>query len=114
EPLLGFNRGDVLYVLGGVRHGSKIPRDRRVWCIPARWDKSGLAYHRPMTRSSRRLAGLALLLPLALTGCRDASTPPRGATEPSRAETEPLTTMMARFAPADLSADVSGLPESER
>jgi hypothetical protein len=67
-----------------------------------------------MTRSSRRLAGLALLLPLALTGCRDASTPPRGATEPSRAETEPLTTMMARFAPADLSADVSGLPESER
>lgn len=67
-----------------------------------------------MTRSSRWLAGLALLLSGSLTACREAPAPPRAATEAAREPTEPLTTMMARFAPAALAADVSGMPESER
>jgi hypothetical protein len=67
-----------------------------------------------MTRSSRWLAGLALLLSGSLTACREAPAPPRAATEAAREPTEPLTTMMARFAPAALAADVTGMPESER
>ncbi len=34
EPFLGFNGGDVLDVLGSVRHGSMIPRDQCGWRFP--------------------------------------------------------------------------------
>jgi hypothetical protein len=69
-----------------------------------------------MTRTSRAVVGLFTALTLGLPACRQVTTP---------AETPPavvggnggaqrLTSMIARFAPADIGADVSALPESER
>jgi hypothetical protein len=82
--------------------------------LPDRWDKSGLAYHRAMTRSSRPVMPLLLLLAAAAGGCRTAEAP--APDKPRQAADEPageVAGMMARFVPADLAADISHLPESE-
>jgi len=68
-----------------------------------------------MTRTNGRMAGLALLLAASLTACRAAEAPaPTTAVTTPAGPADEVTSMMARFAPAELTADVSGLPDSER
>jgi len=78
-----------------------------------------LHYHSLMTRTSRLLRHLALgLFAGGAIACQPASTPPGDAApsppaQASRAAGD-LAVKAARFAPAEIAADVSGLPESER
>src|SRR5262245_57916459 len=77
-----------------------------------------------LSTPGRRWAGtaLALSVPIVLAGaagaCSKVSAPPAGRTGPAISSRDPmlqkLQTMTARFAPVDLVADVSSLPESER
>ncbi len=57
---------------------------------------------------------LILLAAVALAGCRGAQPAPPAAQTPNDPMLQNLTTMTARFAPVDLTADTSTLPPNER
>ena len=67
-----------------------------------------------MTRSSRLVAGAALVAAVSLSACGRGDAPPPETKAAPRESSGAVTTMMARFAPADLQADVARLPESEQ
>src|SRR5690349_14751374 len=81
---------------------------------------SGLAQRsRPGGRWARAALALSLLIAVAAVtgGCSKVSAPSPGDTAPSTAKDpmlQKLQTMTARFAPVDLTADISTLPASER
>jgi hypothetical protein len=85
---------------------------------------NSLHYHSRMTRTSRpapacvaALFGLGLLAG-GVTGCQPAPSAPAAETAPTRPASSgaanDLAVKAARFAPADIGADVSGLPETEK
>lgn len=68
-----------------------------------------------MRRSSRCATGPGLLLSAMLTACGGANpAPPATAPATDAGPSGEVTAMMARFAPADLTADVAALPAGER